>query len=95
MLDEEERDDAWIKGFLYGSAHHENKSIWAGLDEFKNSRKKKLVAVQTGNVADRKRFGEVLSELRGLLQRFSELQAALPKVQPPNALPGTTETLGS
>jgi hypothetical protein len=61
---DDELEDAWIRGFLYGSAPNaEGRSIWAGLDEFKTEKQEEELELQARNVASRKRLGDVLPEL--------------------------------
>lgn len=81
QLVEDEIEDAWIRGFLYGSAPHaERGGIWAGLDEFKNEKQEEALELQARDVAARARHGNLLSKLRGLLQKLLELSPSLPKV---------------
>ena len=81
QLLEDEIEDAWIRGFLYGSAPHaEGRGIWAGLDEFKNEKQEEALELQARDVAARARHGNLLSKLRGLLQKLLELSPSLPKV---------------
>lgn len=81
QLVEDEIEDAWIRGFLYGSVPHaERGGIWTGLDEFKNEKQEEALELQARDVAARARHGNLLSKLRGLLQKLLELSPSLPKV---------------
>ena len=58
---DDEMADAWIRGFLYGSAPNaEGRSIWTGLDEFQNEKQEEALELQARDVASRKRSGDVL-----------------------------------
>lgn len=64
---DKELEDAWLKGYLYGSAPNgAERTIWAGLEEFKDSKKKAVLPVSTGDVDTWQRPRDILPQLRRL-----------------------------